>query len=98
MSSTQVPLWVPVIVALLGFIGVLGAQVVATWRDDRRWRREAEREELRWKRDRSREKDNRSYEDRQRAYRQLRAEMRQDLGFDVEVLPGHRQLGRLPGD
>jgi hypothetical protein len=167
MSSTQVPLWVPVIVALVGFIGVLGAQVVATWRDDRRWRREAEREELRWKRDRSREKDNRSYEDRQRAYaqvigavesfdwlmfpaynatkldqvvtddmrtdlrvardeahktlrilrgdadpedsvrlwtkaqrayRQLRAEMRQDLGFDVEVLPGHRQLGRLPGD
>jgi hypothetical protein len=41
VSSAQVPLWVPIIVALLGFIGVLGAQVT---------------------------------------YRQLCAEMRQDLG------------------
>jgi hypothetical protein len=64
MSSTQVPLWVPVIVALLGFIGVLGAQAIAAWRDDRRWQQEAEREELRWNRDRAREKDNRSYQGR----------------------------------
>jgi hypothetical protein len=71
MSATQVPLWVPVAVAFLGFIGVLGAQVIAAWRDDRRWRREAEREELRWHRDRAREQDNRSHESRQQAYAQV---------------------------
>ncbi len=71
MSSAEVPLWVPIVVALLGIAGVLGAQLTAAWRDDRRWRREAEREELRWSRDRTREKDNRSYEARQEAYAQL---------------------------
>ena len=71
MSSGQVPLWVPVVVALLGFLGVLGAQIIAAWREDRRWRREAEREELRWNRDRSREQDNRSYVGRQEAYAQV---------------------------
>jgi hypothetical protein len=62
---------VPVAVALLGFLGVLTAQAIAVRRDDRRWRREAEREELRWNRERTREKDNRSYEARQEAYAQI---------------------------
>lgn len=65
------PLWVPILVALVGFVGVLGAQVIATWREDRRWRREQEREELRWQRERTKEIENRSYDSRQAAYVQV---------------------------
>jgi hypothetical protein len=67
----QVPLWVPVVVALLGLAGVLGAQVIAGWREDRRWRRETEREELRWNRERAKDRDNRSYEGRAKAYAEV---------------------------
>ncbi|MFE3002673.1 hypothetical protein ACFXG4_47875 [Nocardia sp. NPDC059246] len=31
----QVSVWVPIVVAALGFIGVLGAQLIAAWREDR---------------------------------------------------------------
>jgi hypothetical protein len=71
MSSGQVPLWVPVVVALLGLAGVLGAQLVAGWREDKRWRRETEREELRWGREREKERENRSYEGRAKAYAEV---------------------------
>jgi|SRR4051812_8788789 hypothetical protein len=71
MSSGQVPLWVPVVVALLGLAGVLGAQLVAGWREDRRWRRETEREELRWTREREKDRENRSYEGRAKAYAEV---------------------------
>ena len=71
MSSGQVPLWVPVVVALLGLAGVLGAQVIAGWREDRRWRRELEREELRWTRERAKDRENRSYEGRAKAYAEV---------------------------
>lgn len=71
MSSGQVPLWVPVVVALLGLGGVLGAQLIAGWREDRRWRRETEREELRWRREREKDRENRSYEGRANAYAEV---------------------------
>ena len=71
MSAGQVPLWVPIVVGLLGLAGVLSAQLVAGWREDRRWRRETEREELRWERERERERDTRSYEGRSRAYAEV---------------------------
>jgi len=71
MSSGQVPLWVPVVVALLGLAGVLGAQLVAGWREDKRWRRETEREELRWGREREKERESRSYEGRAKAYAEV---------------------------
>ena len=71
MSSGQVPLWVPVVVALLGLGGVLGAQLIAGWREDRRWRRETEREELRWRREREKDRENRSYEGRAKAYAEV---------------------------
>ena len=71
MSSGQVPLWVPVVVALLGLAGVLGAQLVAGWREDKRWRRETEREEVRWNREREKDRENRSYEGRAKAYAEL---------------------------
>lgn len=79
MSSAQVPVWVPVMVGLLGLAGVLGAQLIAGRREDRRWRREQEREELRWQREqdreelrwqreRQRERDERRYAGRELAY------------------------------
>jgi hypothetical protein len=67
----QVPLWVPVVVALLGLAGVLGAQLIAGWREDRRWRRETEREELRWRRERDKDRENRSYDGRAKAYAEV---------------------------
>ena len=69
MSSSQVPLWVPIVVALFGFAGVIGAQVVTSRRENRRWRRELDREKLRWRRER--ERDNRAYEGRSAAYAEL---------------------------
>src|SRR3954453_10519042 len=71
MSSSQVPLGVPLVVALFGLIGVVFAQVIAGWREDRRWRRETEREELRWNRERDKDRDNRSYEGRAKAYAEV---------------------------
>lgn len=44
-------MWVPLVVALVGLGGVLGAQLVGGWREDRRWQREVQREELRWQRE-----------------------------------------------
>ncbi len=68
MSVAQVPLWVPLAVALLGLAGVLSAQLIAGRREDRRWAREQQREELRWRRDREREQHDRSYQGRLDAY------------------------------
>jgi hypothetical protein len=48
--SGQVSVWVPLVVALLGVLGVIGGQVINAWREDRRWKREQQREELRWQR------------------------------------------------
>ena len=68
MSSGQVPLWVPIVVGLLGLCGVLGAQLVAGWREDRRWQREVRREDQRWQRERERLRDERRYTGREQAY------------------------------
>lgn len=68
MPSAQVPLWVPIIVGLLGLGGVLGAQLIAGWREDRRWHREVDREELRWQRERLRLREERRYTGREQAY------------------------------
>jgi hypothetical protein len=62
--SAQVPVWVPVLVALLGLAGVILAQVLSTHRESRRWRLEAEREELRW----GRERESRAHDARATAY------------------------------
>lgn len=95
MSSTQVPLWVPVVVAVVGFVGVLGAQLISAWRDDRRWAREQERADLLWQRERRREVDNRDYEGRKLAYAQVVAAVE---GFDWLVYPVMAEVrdGREP--
>ncbi|WP_374023215.1 hypothetical protein [Mycobacterium sp. HNNTM2301] len=51
MSSNWVPTLGTVIVALLGFAGVLIAQVIANRRADKEWERERYREEQRWERE-----------------------------------------------
>jgi hypothetical protein len=48
--SSQVPVWIPLAVAFLGVLGVIAGQIINAWREDRRWRREQEREEIRWQR------------------------------------------------
>lgn len=89
MSSSQVPLWVTLLIALLGLIGVLSAQLIAAWREDRRWRREQQREDHRWKRERQRELDNRDHEGRQTAYAQVIAAIE---AFDFLVYPAMSAL------
>lgn len=69
--STQVSVWVPVVVGLLGLAGVLGAQLIAGWREDRRWKREQQREDARWRRERDAEHEQRGYAGRRDAYAKL---------------------------
>nr|WP_042197122.1 hypothetical protein [Kibdelosporangium sp. MJ126-NF4]CEL22753.1 hypothetical protein [Kibdelosporangium sp. MJ126-NF4]CTQ89892.1 hypothetical protein [Kibdelosporangium sp. MJ126-NF4] len=81
---SQVPLWVTIAVALVGFIGVLCAQFIAAWREDRRWRRDQEREDKKWHRERGRELENRGHEGRQNAYSQVIASVE---AYDWLVYP-----------
>jgi hypothetical protein len=58
------PIWVPLVVALLGLGGILLTQRRADRREDARWQREREREQALW----AREDAARSYEQRREAY------------------------------
>jgi len=62
MATT--PVWVPLVVAILGLGGVLISQVLAGRREDARWQRERAREQDRW----DREDSARSYEHSRAAY------------------------------
>jgi hypothetical protein len=55
VQTGQVSIWVPIIVGVIGLIGVISGQLVNAWREDRRWRRDQDREEVRWKREREKE-------------------------------------------
>lgn len=55
MQSGQVSVWVPIVVGVIGVVGVIAGQLVNAWREDRRWRREQEREDVRWARENKRE-------------------------------------------
>jgi hypothetical protein len=57
MPSGQVSVWVPIIVAVLGILGVVAGQLINLWREERRWEREKLREDLRWERERQRDID-----------------------------------------
>ena len=65
MSSDHVPLWVPILVALMGFAGVLAAQVIANRREDKRWKHEQEQENQRWAREKESRAEARSDKRRQ---------------------------------
>lgn len=55
-------MWVPLVVGVIGLVGVVTAQLISTRRENRSWRREAEREDLRWQRERQRLSDQRVHE------------------------------------
>jgi hypothetical protein len=57
MSSGQVSVWVPIVVAVLGILGVVTGQLINFRREDRRWERERQREDVRWERERQRDVD-----------------------------------------
>lgn len=65
--GSQVPVWIPIIVALFGLAGVLLTQVLSGRREARRMAEEAAREERRWQR----EREARTHETRADAYAQL---------------------------
>ncbi|WP_158852831.1 hypothetical protein [Saccharothrix deserti] len=51
MQSGQVPIWVPIVVGIIGLAGVIAGQLINARREDIRWKREKEREDLRWQRE-----------------------------------------------
>ncbi|GHG25664.1 MULTISPECIES: hypothetical protein [Amycolatopsis] len=65
--GSQVPVWIPIVVALLGLAGVILTQVLSGRREARRMAEEAAREERRWQR----EREARTHETRADAYAQL---------------------------
>jgi hypothetical protein len=65
--GSQVPVWIPIIVALLGLGGVIFTQVLSARREARRAAEEAARDERRWQR----EREARTHETRADAYAQL---------------------------
>jgi hypothetical protein len=63
----QVPVWIPIVVAMLGLAGVAATQILAGRRERQRAREEEAREERRWQR----EREARTYELRATAYAEL---------------------------
>ncbi|WP_326565613.1 hypothetical protein VSH64_27515 [Amycolatopsis rhabdoformis] len=57
MDAGQVSVWVPIVVAVLGILGVVSGQLINVWREERRWVREAARDDRRWARERRRDID-----------------------------------------
>jgi hypothetical protein len=62
--GSQVPVWIPIVVALLGLAGVLLTQVLSSRREAKRMTEETAREERRWQR----EREARTHETRAEAY------------------------------
>lgn len=65
--GSQVPVWIPIVVAIVGLAGVVLAQILAGSRERQRAREDAAREDRRWQR----ERDARTYELRATAYAEL---------------------------
>jgi hypothetical protein len=90
VSSDHVPLWVPIVVALVGFAGVLAAQVIAN-------RRERHREDQRWAREKESRAEARSDKRRQEladaiaAYASSVTSLRR-----AEFNRGKERIGRVP--
>lgn len=49
------PIWVPIVVGVIGLAGVIVGQLINTRRENIRWKREQEREELRWQHERDKD-------------------------------------------
>jgi hypothetical protein len=88
--GSQVPVWIPIVVALLGLAGVILTQVLAGRREVKRAAEEAGREERRWQR----EREARTHETRADAYALLLGAIE---AFDA-VLFRARQVREAGGD
>jgi hypothetical protein len=51
VPAPRIPIWALIVVACIGALGVLAGALLQSWRDDRRWKRETERERDRWQRE-----------------------------------------------
>lgn len=71
-------------VGVIGIIGAVSAQWLATRRDDKRWEREIAREDLRWQRDQERAKETRKIE----TYATFLASVQEYMAY----IPGTRPL------
>lgn len=78
MQTGQVSVWVPLVVGVIGLIGVIAGQLVNAWREDRRWKREEQREEVRWKRDLAKTQRLYRHENSQKV-RELRLELYSEM-------------------
>ncbi|MCP3800332.1 hypothetical protein NLX83_13795 [Allokutzneria sp. A3M-2-11 16] len=61
-ASSTTPTWLTLVVAILGILGVVAGQLVNSWRESRRWKREQEREDLRWSREAEKASREREYD------------------------------------
>lgn len=71
VQNSQVSIWVPIVVGVIGVVGVIAGQLINAWREDRRWKREQEREEIRWLRESRRESIKLDRDTKVAAYGQL---------------------------
>jgi hypothetical protein len=71
MPSGQVSVWVPLAVAALAIAGLLAGSWLGTRREERRWQRERERDELWWRRERELSLQRRWQDERFAAYAQF---------------------------
>ncbi|TWP50791.1 hypothetical protein FKR81_19520 [Lentzea tibetensis] len=66
MSATQIPLWVTYSLAVIALVGPLGGAVIGgrvqAKRDDKRWERERDREELRYDREMTKLRNERDHD------------------------------------
>lgn len=51
MQTGSLPVWVTLVVAGVGFLGLIAAQLINAWREDRRLKSELTREQARWDRE-----------------------------------------------
>ena len=96
MPPGQVPIWVPLVVALIGLLGVLATQVLSGRREDRRWERERDREDSKRKTDRQIKQADKWYERKLDAYSRVISSL-EAWGWKLyplsrDVLKGSRTL------
>ncbi|MEU4520502.1 hypothetical protein AB0F52_17620 [Amycolatopsis sp. NPDC024027] len=103
MPSGQVSVRVPIVVGIIGLVGVVAGQLINSRREDRRWEREAAREELRHRRETERLAAERAHaialhwsQERKDAYAGLLKETGEYLSAllkHVEALARHEPIG-----
>jgi hypothetical protein len=102
MNTPQVSIWVPVVVGLIGLVGIVIGQLTNAWLENRRWKREKAREDLRWQRDIQKDEAARASADRSHwrdkkfeIYNELLSFMKSWRDLNDDAAKQHRLLGSL---